>query len=556
MLGIGTRFIVWFSGILVFLIVVLVALGLSSGEMTFDIGIPGGSFPIYPDYDDPADRALVEEFLALAKPRRDEAGRRVPPRLDAWGFFEDGQPMSEELQWQEDEGTGQKLFPIDERVLRTILYLAGRHAYLAIGGLRQGAPVLTVSQFQGGEPLIRRAAFYTGQGLFIKAVDFSERVDEEGLYTPIDFDWQKYRFERHEVLRSIYDELTAQIAVMLKDYLPALKIAAGNASTRTWAARRYLEAREVETEDKTSTTLEKARAGLQRIKARLGGALQQNGSSPALGAQAVLGLPNLDEESYQHFQAALEEIRWIEEWVEEPLVDLEKLERTAQLEQVKESLRRWGGAEVQERFQQAAREIFRGTQVANMKAWQKSPRLDERRAYEARTKIRQVLAELLAMPRETGENGEFNRELVARQIITYAPEDDLDNGLPDLDIYPKGVVGVERAGIIIDDTEKDGKVTSEDEYFSHLPMDLGIFSLSQVWLVFLKVKVAAIGVPGGLGEVDIVLPQVWLTSLLGTGFTGTRVTLPSDVREQIEEVLDEEFEAFEFSYKHGIWVGF
>ena len=81
------------------------------------------------------------------------------------------------------------------------------------------------------------------------------------------------------------------------------------------------------------------------------------------------------------------------------------------------------------------------------------------------------------MPVElAGEGNDFNGDLVVRQLIVYSPEDDLDNGLPDFDVYPKGATSVDEGGVGYDPSAADKKIDTRDNHFMALPIDNGVFS--------------------------------------------------------------------------------
>jgi len=128
---------------------------------------------------------------------------------------------------------------------------------------------------------------------------------------------------------------------------------------------------------------------------------------------------------------------------------------------------------------------FRGMQVANMPAWKGNVTFGVKywKAYEARMNIRQLVADIMRMPVILAEEGSnFNADMVVKQMIVFSPEDDLDNGLPDLDVFPSTML-VLAGGVGFDGLEDgdelfvgDGQVDLKDLHFSSLPIDNGIFS--------------------------------------------------------------------------------
>ena len=134
---------------------------------------------------------------------------------------------------------------------------------------------------------------------------------------------------------------------------------------------------------------------------------------------------------------------------------------------------------VYQSLREGGRFVFRAMQVANMVSWWGNIiQLDLWKAYEIRRNIRQLSLDLLRMPITLKgvyeENGkDFGP--VAKQIITFSAEDDLDNGLPDIDVYPFGATSVGTGGVSFE-PEHDGKISEWDDHFSSIQVDNGTFS--------------------------------------------------------------------------------
>jgi len=148
-----------------------------------------------------------------------------------------------------------------------------------------------------------------------------------------------------------------------------------------------------------------------------------------------------------------------------------------------------GSYSVLEDIYKGARYIYKATQVANISKWEDATQLAYKKAYEARNKIRLAIAELLVMPRDailTMPQGmpsgtvNFDSNLVVKQIITFSPEDDLDNGPERADVFPYGIQSVDIGGVGMDSLGGEGSgdaiLTDADRHFSHAPISNGVFS--------------------------------------------------------------------------------
>ncbi|RLC37277.1 hypothetical protein DRH29_02555 [candidate division Kazan bacterium] len=129
----------------------------------------------------------------------------------------------------------------------------------------------------------------------------------------------------------------------------------------------------------------------------------------------------------------------------------------------------------------AVQKVFRIMQVANMDKWYKSTdnACQMWKAFEARQNIRRLVADIMQMPVELAgpEDDGFNNNFVVKQLIVYSPEDDLDNGPADWDVFPPGITSVGIGGVGIGSSEGgDGLVDYRDNHFMSLPIDNGVFS--------------------------------------------------------------------------------
>lgn len=125
--------------------------------------------------------------------------------------------------------------------------------------------------------------------------------------------------------------------------------------------------------------------------------------------------------------------------------------------------------------------VFRIMQVANMDQWYGSTDNGCRmwKAFEARQNIRKLVLDVMRMPIELAgpEDEGFNNNFVVKQLIVYSPEDDLDNGPTDWDVFPPGITSVGTGGVAIgSSTGGDGIVDYRDGHFMSLPIDNGVFN--------------------------------------------------------------------------------
>lgn len=184
--------------------------------------------------------------------------------------------------------------------------------------------------------------------------------------------------------------------------------------------------------------------------------------------------------------------------------------------------------------------VYKGMQVANMGKWRGSITagvagvmrggvlgliVDECKfwkAYEARMNVRQMELDLLQMPfdpeyaassdvfaqqpggvavayaaaddpaasvdpaAESSEEPRDNEALQVKQLIVYSPEDDLDNGISEFDVYPNGATSVNEGGVGYDGTARDGKIDWRDLHFMSPPVDNGVFSRPGTIFVYKK----------------------------------------------------------------------
>lgn len=155
------------------------------------------------------------------------------------------------------------------------------------------------------------------------------------------------------------------------------------------------------------------------------------------------------------------------------------------LDQLKSALSEGSWADPEEELEIPVSDfIFYVSQMlrtANMEGWEGNTANNCRlwKAYEARKNIRTLVKDVLRMPVElAGVGGAgFDSMMIAKQIIVFSPEDDLDNGPDDRDVFPPGITGVSERGATIGSADGgDGKVDIRDNQFMSLAIDNGSFA--------------------------------------------------------------------------------
>lgn len=208
----------------------------------------------------------------------------------------------------------------------------------------------------------------------------------------------------------------------------------------------------------------------------------------------------------------------------------------------------WDETAVIQRLQDGLQYTFRMMQVANMVGWKKPNQCRLWKAYEARQHIRQTVLDIEKMPTasewlEPGTN--WNGDLMARQVIIYSPEDDLDNGWPEMDVFPRGADSVDEGGVGFDDTGKDGKSDEKDKQFMDLPVDGGVFSkASTIWVYKAQGAWENIQQYGGELALDVGVPGFAVLDQMHDKMSGTGTSVLSG--ERLKKV----------TYKNFVHIGF
>jgi len=504
----------------------------------------GGSEVMYPNPNNPADRALIDRVLSYTEgdnPRlvmsphdrnllilsgvgetvgEEENGDITPPPVSIQGTQralaaekvrmsrEERENLRNELENEtnrteqnsilEEGRAPEAVFPkIDIRIIKTLDYLLtnANHEYLRIKirDIDNGrepdvvrVPKEDAAMVNGKlETEDHQSAFLFGQAMLIEAIDRTkipelQPADSNQLPPPIEVSWQKNINEGR--IRPLWGRLrmSGKVLVQRGRVFAVEKAARSEAEL----VRRVLEEHHVSgpffdlllasSETGGKSMLDLWEPGVeQNAYVLFGNKLMAQVEDLKEG----LATSNLSSLVRQSFQKALDIINPIEE--------------SSRNKSFEELVTYWSDPALYEQVRQAEEYVFDALPVANVDQWILSKNLDDRKAFEARSKIRQVLGELKNMPRLTNLNENlgpsdsqndvpgvpFDERLKVTQIITWSPEDDLDDGLDDLDVFPNGFDAdhpVDSLGVNWD-SHPDGKITNEDKHFSHLPVDNGIF---------------------------------------------------------------------------------
>lgn len=458
----------------IIIIVVVIIINIFLGAVNEISSLSGGSIFVPANYNNPIHRHIVDDI-------QQKMGGCDPKVV----VYAEG---VNDLKWQQDSETQAYSHKLDIRLLKTIDYLTDdvRNHRIKIDLLKTGAPDLLRESF------LKRAAEYspegweerelketlsalsTGQAMAITEIDRSQVLEPTDLICgvrvppPIRVNWQETVMEK--AVRPVWEELAFSVGFLDKNIPIYEGISERNDRDAVlMLARAYKQGLGEEgAYDLFKETFRK----IPRVYELIKRAMQIASSSDTFDPRTSQYLG----QASGAFVLLDDEFRGIETMAEEAVAD--KILRLGELT---------------DRIRSGAKAIYKATQVANMVNWDKPRRDGEKKwllAYETRNKLRQVVKELLEMPRETflGEEPSlFDENLVVKQIVTFSPEDDLDNGPENIDVFPWGITSVEVGGVGIatpgNDEERepvvafgDGKVSYADLHFSHAPVDNGVFS--------------------------------------------------------------------------------
>lgn len=417
----------WFAvgALLLILAIIGIWIFIAGGGLNRLFGGTGGSFFRALNYESEADRALVDKVRSLTESAGDPVIEVVAPAVaeDLWG-------------WKEEDG--KMRHPLDRRVLTTLDYMVDKGwDKIVVGLLKTNSPDET-----------RRKKFNAGPEVYIDAISAYSQGQAMGLVAlgktspgltacmqldnpiPVQIAWQRTTADNR--VRPLQEKMFADLTYLAINTRRDL----ASAGYSKWMADREQTGSQIKTplREDSINYLNMVKADL----ARMTEILNANQGSPAAKryvADALTAFGAVDMGDVDASQG---------------------------------NLRRGINAS------------FRMMQVANMVGWEGS-RNDGCmlwKAFEARQNIRKLALQMLQMPVVRDEQGgaSFDAERSVMQMIVYSPEDDLDNGLPDTDVFPFGAMGVDVGGMSYDTSAKDGKIDYSDNHFMALPPDTGISS--------------------------------------------------------------------------------
>ena len=477
------------AAVLIILIVMLL-FNIFMGSVNQVSSLAGGSIFVPADHNNPVHQQIVS--------RLKQKMEGCDPKLVVYsGGIQD-------IDWQVDPDTGSYSHALDIRLLKTLDYLTDQHQRIVVDLLKTGSPEIIRDSFlkkkvqysKTGQDEVEQketlSAFSTGQAMAIVEIDRSKIPELQSadiacnapVPAPIEVRWQRTVGEK--TIRPIWEELAYSVGFLDQNVGIYQAISARNDEEAILRlARAYKLSEPVDgAYDVYKETFRK----LPRIITLIDRALEY-------GEKNFESKQALDPVALARLQKARENYA--------PLVDLVGGINVAMSdEEVADKIAKLGQAENIARLRTGAQFAYGAMNVKNSVNWTKRKKngdLTYVKADESRNKIRQVEKELKEMPRETSLSGApmiFDESLIVKQIITFSPEDDLDNGLENIDIFPRGLVSVDNGGVAFEtlsfDPETgamigDGVVDAADNHFSHAPVDNGIFSKNGTNYVYKKV---------------------------------------------------------------------
>ncbi|MFH0912296.1 MAG: hypothetical protein V1807_01420 [Patescibacteria group bacterium] len=493
----------WITMAIILVVVIFMAIFMSGKN--YINSLAGGSLFMAANYDSAEDRAIVNDLQAKMS--------GCDPKLVV------SDESKEDLNWQFDDTTGKFHHRLDIRLLKTLDYLTDIHQRIRVDLLKTGGPVILrddivigldqysyrtdsailppdwndmstadrISYIGGLSADDRKAlekletketlsAFNTGQAMAITEIDRSVIPELQSADTacglpvaaPVAVNWQKTTMQK--IVRNTWEELAytvgfldKQISVLENFYSDTsdLTLKTVQGYKNDLANGRY------------------ARGLLRMIFEKFHRTQELLERVDSWSNQA-----NLASDTKEHFNIALAKVQYLNAVI--GINDLDSYDEVNLIpdSELTDRVKGLGSPANTRSLRELIDNVYRGTQVANMVGWAEGD-LDYREAYEARHKIRLVIQELMAMPNKTtlstdpetiNNPAHFDESLVVKQIITFSPEDDLDNGPSGRDVFPFGIDAVGDEGVSMNNSGADGKYTYADIHFSHSPIDNGVFS--------------------------------------------------------------------------------
>lgn len=467
--------------VLIIVVAIFVVIALFGGGVNKAADETGGSLFVPLRCERGYDKKLVNDVLYWTE---NPSGDGLAPRL---GVTE---ALKKDLQWQGEDCGVDMTHKLDKRVLETLRYLVNdvdndngipalEWSHIAVGMLTDG-PHQTFRPLSKKEresyeveekiPMEANSAYRIGQAIGITSIGMTsaELTQALGLLEaiPVKVDWQK--MIEMGTLYPAYEQMqldASELFLVLERMVNTIE-----------QTRVVLEAEETEIDEEALLEWVK---DLYKKPQELIENLIEN-----LNRVSSTDNPSMLDVTYEYltiasgnFADALGDIEAAQadsllaatiigiEGIENPDADGVEVEDTKTYQKMREGIR----------F------TFRAMQVANMDGWKGSTgeKLYLWQAYEARSNIRQLVLDLLRMPivlKDKGETSGYGP--VVKQLIVFSPEDDLDNGLPDVDVYPEGAIAVSDGGIAfaprVPSEDYVPEVDVWDYHFSSLQVDNGV----------------------------------------------------------------------------------
>ena len=379
--------IVVLIAIVLIVVIASVILLIFTGGRNHVLDEAGGSATLYPQIEQEAQVELVNDVKALV-----ENGKIVVVG------------GSSDFEWT--ERNNKKEFPIDLRILQTLKYLASKHDFLEIALVKNNAPQKSGYRSEVnlyGKPetkeVISNSAYALGQAIAITAADYSTLPEYRNRRQSIRVEWQRTIHEAR--MRRLYEEIGAHAKFLSQD-LKKLQLV----TDKEEAVEDYYLFLTDPNQAKQGNLFYESWQRVERLSYLL---------------TEALSTPGLQENFYSQVAEAEARIDVILSQLTTPETIVATLTEKETSEELLGAFRLW----------------FEAMRTVNIEQWRGASSLELRKAYEARTKIRQVVGELLAMPQEVklapllgAEEPEGEDSLMApKQIIVFSPEDDLDDGL-------------------------------------------------------------------------------------------------------------------------------
>jgi len=437
---------------------------------------------------------ILKLFLAFSEKSVDLAGGSVQTPMyyshnielqkEVQQYVDDGKlvfadPQSaQDIKWQDNaEAPEGKALNSDWRVMATMEYLVRKWGYIRVGLSYSNGPTLTqrypmtvtaairamVDKMTGHpadnqEPYETNSAYHTGQAIGIDQIGVVSKALGNacfgGVQPPVEVAWQEVT--REDILRNWYEQMQVDATDLYKVALN-LEVIGQQAQVDQNNA-------DIAAQDMT-----------------------KSGSDYVAADRVIANLLIIIERAKDLGRAT--DLRTTD-YLNRAKTNLVRVQTALQGVEGADRVKLWGDKEkVQQPIHDGLQIVFRAMQVANMVNWRGDTSQNCRlwKAYEARQNIRQLALDMMRIPLDTKyleKDQKYNSDLVVKQLIVYSPEDDLDNGLPDLDVFPNGAVAVDEGGVGYDDSARDGGIDVKDNHFMSLPVDNGVFSKAETIFVF------------------------------------------------------------------------